>query len=177
MKNCTACNQQIPSEVKFCPECGTKQEIEVPKEVEHTPEIPKPSETSLPRKPLPKLLVVAMVLAIIFSIFIGILGLWYLLVGDTMHKDQTAYMGIAWTVASIVTIIGAVMMVRRIKKGYYLYMITQVLLIIAIVLEIMMSNADSKSQPIVLPLTLFLLIPALTFAVIFYASKSHKYLY
>lgn len=48
MKKCNNCGQNLPENVLFCPECGTKLETQIPTDPPPTTPTPTPSQSSLP---------------------------------------------------------------------------------------------------------------------------------
>ncbi|MBC8754771.1 hypothetical protein H2O64_08820 [Kordia sp. YSTF-M3] len=185
MKNCTACNQQIALNVKFCPECGAKQEVQEIKEVVKVEEnqpvetIQQVEETNVvptEKKRFPILYTILCLLTFVGPLHIVLIGLFYLIFGSAAKNISMLIIGSLWSISAIGTAVGTILLMMKRKKGLLVYTINQVVYIGTAIYVAIQSFDSRKFEDIGEAILILLVIPSLIFLGIFWFSKFRKYL-
>ncbi|WP_298512843.1 zinc ribbon domain-containing protein [uncultured Kordia sp.] len=166
MKNCIACNQPIAAEVKFCPHCGAKQPSQ-------TANIPNTAEQEAQAKP-PTIIIILAVLTICGSLFGIGRALLYDLFGSATNDDSIRIRAIIYVVTSVGTILGAVFMLLKQRKGLYIYTVFQVIYIATVIYAA--SAHSHKDENLSSAMLVFFVVPAILFLILYWLKDIRKHL-
>ncbi len=190
MKNCTACHQPIAQNVKFCPECGAKQEDEEVQEIkevveveEHQPveNLHQGEETNVAptgKKRFPVIYIILCLLSFVGPLHVIAITVFYLFFGTLFNSTTTeiTILTIIWSIVSIGSFIGTILLMRRLKKGLVLYTINQAIYIVVAIYLAILAFGNTKNQGLGEAIIVLLVVPAIAFLAVFWFSKLRKYL-
>lgn len=168
MKNCIACNQEIENEVNFCPNCGEKQ----PQQIDIQEEATSAMHQDVGNKPVVIIIVLA-ILTICGSLFTIGRAFLYEMVGSIASDEGIQIRAGIYVLASIGTIIGAVMMLLKKLTGLYVYTACQILYIITTVFAAMAHNTKDNLASVIL---FFFAAPSILFLILYWLKDVRKHL-
>jgi hypothetical protein len=154
MKHCTNCNEPLDDGLKFCSSCGADQS-------------PKPANATTGNATL---LIVLCVLTILGSMFTFARALIYEAL-STMDESHEYVRGWIYAGTSILTAIGAIMMLLRKLAGLYTYTVGQVIYIITVIAaSTTYEDLFDGSEAFVMAITMFFLVPAIGFLILYWTK-------
>lgn len=157
MKSCIACNAEIEDEFNFCKICGTNQIV--PQN-----DLIKSSATFL---------IGLCILTIVGSLF-GIARGWIYEIVSTMG-DGGYFRGWIYIITNIGTLVGAIMMLKRNKRGLHLYTVSQGAYILTVIYAtIVYETSDFGGYA--LAISMLFLVPSAVFLVLYWQKINVKHL-
>lgn len=188
MKNCTACNQPIALNVKFCPECGAKQEVDKVAEIKEFLEVEaqQPVENfqqyetttviTAEKQRLPTVYKILCILSFIGPVHVVLIGLFYLIFGAALKDISLLIIGVLWSASSVGTGIGAIMLLKKLNKGLFVYTLNQVVYVSTAIYVAIITIISPKTEGLGGLIFVFLVTPSLIFLGIFWYSKLRTHL-
>ncbi|PTX62654.1 zinc ribbon protein [Kordia periserrulae] len=190
MKYCTACGHSIADEAKFCRECGEKQVVKevvkpagFPKteNIKETDDIQQtastPKKTLRTKKHYPAIYTLLLVLSFIGPIYVLSITFAFLFFG-LLLKSHPLYLtiGTVWFITALTTFIGTILLLLKRKTGWKVYMLSQVIYIIAGIFAALSLYSEPKTDGFEFVITIFFIIPAIILLFIFKRKKFQDYL-
>lgn len=147
-------------------------------EVENVQQVQEFSGALTERKRFPAICTVLCLLALVGPLYVITVSLFYLVFDFLFSNSDTLMMviTIVWSIASIGTIIGSVMLMMKKMKGLYVYSISQAIYLIAAIYIMVTFLGSSEDYDAGIAVIILLVIPSLIFLGLFWMTKLRKYL-
>ena len=165
MTNCKRCNEPMHEETNFCPKCGEDQ---------------RNPNTVNPQKSNATFLMVLCVLTIIGSVFT--IGRAYLYEMVSMMDDSSNYVrGWVYAGSAVGTLVGAILMIQRKLTGLYVYTVSQIIYILAVIVA-SLSYGDEfgkfgdEATFLASAIAMFFLLPSILFLILYWTNMVKKHL-
>lgn len=158
MKLCIACSAEIEEEINFCKNCGVHQTVQQ-KDL-----IISPTTT----------LKILCILTIIGSIF-GIARGWvYELISNIGENDEY-FRSWIYIITNVGTLVGAILMLERKKRGLHLYTISQSIYILTVIYTTFVYG-DLHMNEFVLGVSMLFLVPSILFLILYWQNNTRMHL-
>lgn len=164
MINCKRCNETMNEATNFCPKCGEDQR----------------TDTVNPTKSNASFLMVLCVLTIIGSVFT--IGRAYLYEMVSMMDDSSNYVrGWVYAGSAVGTLVGAILMIQRKLTGLYVYTVSQIIYILAVIVASLsygdeFGSFGDEATFLASAIAMFFLLPSILFLILYWTNMVKKHL-
>lgn len=170
MKFCTNCGKEVSENHAFCEHCGTATSNTTPvtPPAETVSSASKEGKSSERISDFLRLLCIFTILGSIFGIFRGLI---YEMVTTVGNLNQNYIRGFLYVFTNFGTLVGAILMLLRQKRGLYIYTGSQVVYIVVVIFaSFVYESADyfEGAETFAWSLALFFLLPSILFLLLYW---------
>jgi hypothetical protein len=167
---CTNCGKEVSEDHAFCQHCGAATSNEASANSDSTSKTTAPIELE-PQEKISDFLRLLCVLTIIGSIFGIFRGLIYEMITAAGDWNDNYLRGFLYTITNFGTLIGAILMLLRQKRGLYIYTASQLAYIMVVFVASFVYKSENYfegAETFAFALALFFLLPSILFLFLYW---------
>ena len=177
MKYCTNCGREISDDHAFCQHCGTPTSTTEKSTAQTTPPPTTPADE--PEKRISDSLRMLCIFTILGSAFGIFRGLIYEMVTAAGDWNDSYIRGFLYVLTNFGTMLGAILMLQKQKRGLYVYTGSQIAYILVVVFaSFVYDSADyfEGAEVFAWSVALFFILPSILFLFLYWMSVNVKQL-